>query len=66
LKELNAASFEFEYKSIIREKGDGRAQGVQGFVGIKDELDQNISSWLLANNTDVEITKHHYLFLFKT
>lgn len=54
------------YVKIIREKGDGRAQGVQGFVGIKDKLDQNISSWLLANNTDVEITKHHYLFLFKT
>jgi hypothetical protein len=59
------------YVKVRREKGEGRAQGVQGFVGVKDKLDQNISRWLLSNlqtqtETETEITKHDYLVLFST
>ena len=57
------------YVKIKREKGEGRAQGVQGFAGVKDKLDPNISRWLLStlqSETETQITKHDYLMLFST
>jgi hypothetical protein len=55
------------YVKVKREKGEGRALGVQGFVGVKNKLDQNISRWLLSSNEfEAEITQYAYLFLFLT
>jgi hypothetical protein len=54
------------YVKVKTKKGEGRTQGVQGFVGIKDKQDLNISSWHFSKNKDAEITTHDYLVLFNT
>ena len=52
------------YVKVKREKGEGRAQGVQGFVGVKNKLDQNLSRWLLyPNESEAEITQYAYLYI---
>ncbi len=52
------------YLKIKREKGEGGAKGVIGFVGLEDkELVQ--TAWLLSESKEVDIIKHDYLILFQ-
>lgn len=50
------------FLKIKREKGEGRAQGVQGFVGVKDKFEPKRSELLLKT---FEIFLYDYLPLFK-
>jgi hypothetical protein len=52
------------FLKVKREKGEDRAEGVQGLVGIKDKLELNPSRWILSN-TIVDIIRHDYLVLFR-
>jgi hypothetical protein len=51
------------YVKVEREKGEGRAQGVQGFVGVKNKLDPNISRTIVSLKTDPQTDLEVILYL---
>jgi hypothetical protein len=52
------------FLKVKRDKGEGKAEGVEGFVGIKDKIGLNSSRWI-DRNIETDITKYSYLSLFK-
>jgi len=49
---------------IKRDKGEGKAEEVEGFVGIKDKLELTPSRWI-ERNIETDIITYDYLSLFK-
>ncbi len=52
------------FLKVKKDKGEGKAEGVEGFVEIKDKLGLNPSRWI-DRNIETDITKYSYLSLFK-
>src|SRR5947208_3449296 len=52
------------FLKVKQVKGDGRPQGIDGFVGIKDKLEPKPSSWL-SSRIDSNFKFYNYLVLFK-
>ena len=53
------------YIRVKREKGEGEAKEVKGFVGIEDKW-LKPSEWLSKQQNTVNIANHDYLILFQT
>jgi hypothetical protein len=52
---------------VKRDKGEGEAEGVKGFVGIKDKIELNPRIWIWTKRTRVtDIATYDYLSIFKT
>jgi hypothetical protein len=52
------------FLKVKRDKGEGEAEGVKGFVGIEDKIGLNPSIWI-DRNIETDITTYNYLSLFK-
>jgi hypothetical protein len=51
---------------VKKDKGDGEAEGVKGFVGIKNKIELNPSIWIWTKKTVVtNIAIYDYLSIFK-
>jgi hypothetical protein len=53
------------YIKIKRNKGEGKAEVVEGFVGVKDKESKQ-SEWLKSKSKIANIVNHDYLLLFET
>jgi hypothetical protein len=49
---------------VKSDKGEGKAEGVIGFVGIKDKLEVKPTLWI-GRDIETDILTHNYLSLFK-
>jgi len=50
---------------VKRDNGEGEAEGVKGFVGIKDKSELTPSSWIYSRDKETDISIYDYLSLFK-
>lgn len=53
------------YIKVKRNKGEGKAEVVEGFVGVKDK-ELKRSEWLKSKSEIANIVNHDYLLLFET
>jgi hypothetical protein len=52
------------FVKVKRDKGEGKAEEVEGFVGIKDKFELISGRWI-KRNTETDISIYDYLCLFK-
>ncbi|HEX7257596.1 MAG TPA: hypothetical protein VF242_06010 [Nitrososphaeraceae archaeon] len=51
---------------VKRDKGEGEAEGVKGFVGITDKIELQPTLWWIGRTIETDISTYNYLSLFKT
>jgi hypothetical protein len=53
------------FLKVTRKKGNGRTEGVEAFLSIKNRFDMISTLWWLPQKPETNITKFEYVVLFK-